>query len=190
MVYPSKLTVEQILDAAQALLEDSGAAALSMRTLAERLGVQASSLYRHHASRELLLRALGDRATTQLEQAIRAASLGHSPRAALEAMAQAYLAYARSQPQLYALLLTPAAPGTDLQGTPGKALWNTLLRLIGALSGEADDTDHAVAFWTFLHGFAVLERSGLFGPGGPRGGLEAGLGALLDRMEAQVRTRR
>lgn len=187
MVYPSKLTPDQILDAAQTLLEDGGAAALSMRTLAQQLGVQASSLYRHHASREVLLRALGDRAITQLEQVIRTASQGHRPRPALEVFARSYLQYARDHPQLYALLLTPAEGQTDLQATPGKALWNTFLTLIGQLSGEDDDTDHAVALWTFLHGFALLERSGMFGPGGPRGGLNAGLQALLDRMEAQAR---
>lgn len=185
MAYPSKLHAEQILQEAQTLLEQGGPEALRMRGLAESLGVRASSLYRHFPNREALLRALEDGATRHLQTAIQAAGRDLPPRAALHATAHAYLHYARTHPHLYALLLTPGREATDPRGTAGKALWNTLLEQVGALSGHPDDTDHAVALWTFLHGFVVLERSGLFGASGPRGGLEVGLKALFDQMEGR-----
>lgn len=185
MPYPAKLNPEQILDAAQGLLETSGPDGLSMRTLADALGVRPSSLYRHHASRETLLLALGERAALALRDALLHAADDSEARAGVEAASLAYLNYARQHPHLYGLLLLKLdqLPQGERMGTAGKQLWNTLLNLVGRLSGHPDDTAHTVALWTFLHGFAELERSGLFGDSGPRGGLDVGLMALLDAME-------
>lgn len=185
MPYPAKLTREQILEAARNLLENAGSAALSMRTLAEALGVRPSSLYRHFESQGAILGALGDEAALTLNrQLLETAS--EPPRQALESAAQSYLDFARAHPHLYALLLTDRSPTTPekLQTSAGKQLWNTLLLLIGRLSGNPDDTDHTVAFWTFLHGFVTLEASGVYGKTGPRGGFKVGLKALLDATEA------
>ncbi|MCD2516672.1 TetR family transcriptional regulator [Massilia sp. G4R7] len=55
------LTAEAILDAALALLDEGGEAALSMRALATRLGVTPMSLYHHVADRAALLAALSER---------------------------------------------------------------------------------------------------------------------------------
>ncbi|MBZ9712923.1 TetR/AcrR family transcriptional regulator [Deinococcus multiflagellatus] len=184
MPYPAKLTPEAIQAAAWALLEQGGPAALGMRPLAEALGVRPSSLYRHVGSREALLTTLAEQAASALRTELTAAA-GLPPRAALAAVAQAYWHFARTRPHAYDLLLTPVAPGAPGLWTPaGKALWGALLERVGALTGHPDDTGHAVAYWTFLHGAAALERAGLYGQSGPQGGVEIGLGALLDQMEA------
>lgn len=96
--------------------------------------------------------------------------------------------YARAHPHLYDLLLIKSEElsSEQLAASPGKHLWNTLLRLVGKLSLHPDDTDHAVALWVFLHGYVALERSGMFGASGPQGGLEAGLDALMNRMESNA----
>jgi hypothetical protein len=84
--------------------------------------------------------------------------------------------FAAERPALYALLTTPAAPGQP--GAERKALWNRLLAVVGALTGDVDDTDAAVAAWAFLHGYAALGAAGLYGASGPRGGLARGVAAL------------
>ncbi|WHT19462.1 TetR/AcrR family transcriptional regulator [Crossiella sp. CA-258035] len=56
------LTLEGILDASMALLDDRGAAALTMRNVAEALGCTQASLYRHVRNREELVTLLIDRA--------------------------------------------------------------------------------------------------------------------------------
>ncbi len=182
MPYPSKLTSDSILQAAQSLLDAGGPAALNMRPLAAALGVQASSLYRHFSDREALLQALEDVAASEFNQVLQAASSGKTPRAALWAAAEAYQDRARHYPHRYGLLLSPRAPGVAHPG-PSKDLWNTVLHLVSALSHQPDDTTRTVALWAYLHGYAVLDRSGLFGLSGPRGGFELGLTALLDEME-------
>jgi len=55
------LTLEGILDAAMALLDIDGAAALTMRNLADALGCKQASLYRHIRNREELVTLLADR---------------------------------------------------------------------------------------------------------------------------------
>jgi len=54
------LSVDLIVDVAVALIERDGPAALSMRRLGSELGVEAMALYHHLASRQELLRAIGD----------------------------------------------------------------------------------------------------------------------------------
>lgn len=182
MPYPSKLNADSILQAAQHLLDEGGQDTLNMRPLAAALGVQASSLYRHFPDRATLLQALEGDAADQSNQALREASAGKAPREALRAAGEAYLRYAGTHPHRYGLLLSPRPPSSAEPG-PAKDLWNTVLGLVSALSGQPDDTARTVALWAFLHGYAVLERSGLFGLSGPRDGFEVGLSALLDEME-------
>ncbi|SMB94778.1 TetR/AcrR family transcriptional regulator [Deinococcus hopiensis] len=178
MVYPSKLSPEAILQAAERLLRGGGEEGLSMRALAEALGVRASSLYRHYPDRAALLLALEDGAVLALHREMAAAAEGLFPGEAVLAAGHAYLNYARAQPHLYGLLLAHRPPAVAGPGA-GKALWNHVLHLVGAVTGHPDDTAAAVAFWAYLHGFALLERSGQFGLSGPRGGFERGLEALV-----------
>ncbi|MBB5854744.1 TetR/AcrR family transcriptional regulator [Amycolatopsis umgeniensis] len=56
------LTLEGILDASLALLDERGAAALTMRNVAEELDCTQASLYRHVRNREELVTLLVDRA--------------------------------------------------------------------------------------------------------------------------------
>ncbi|MDX2005544.1 MAG: TetR/AcrR family transcriptional regulator [Meiothermus sp.] len=184
MPYPAQISPQAILEAALELLEQEGSAALSMRNLAERLGVRAPSLYRHYADKEALERALSEQAAIILRRHIGQAAQQGSGRQAVLAAGRAYLEFARRHPELYALLTEkvglPSTPGA------GKDLWGLVLSLVGNVTGNPDDTAAAVALWSLLHGFAVLERSGMFGPSGPQGGLERGLEALLGGLEAQA----
>lgn len=67
------LTRERIVDAGLAMLETSGYDHLSMRGVADLLGVQAGSLYYHVASKRELLRLMADRVAQQAYEAASAA---------------------------------------------------------------------------------------------------------------------
>lgn len=95
---------------------------------------------------------------------------------AVRAVAGEYLEFSRVEPALFGLLV--AQPGTG-ERPEAKRLWNLLLAVLEPVTGKADDTGAAVAFWAFLHGFATLEAAGQFGASGPRGGYERGVAALL-----------
>ena len=162
------------------LLETQGPDALNMRTLAEGLGVRASSLYRHYPDRAALLSAVEEQSTLDLHAVMGQAGERHTtPAARLRAAGDAYLAYAIAHPHLYALLLAPRPPAVATPG-PGKDLWNLVLRLVGAVSGDPDDTARTVAFWAYLHGFSLLQLSGQLDLSGDQGGFPVGLEALID----------
>ncbi len=178
MPYPAKTSRDNIVREALKLLEVEGPAALSMRTLASKLGVNASSLYHHFSGKEVLEKALADEGARLLLKRLEAAARNQFAREALAATAEAYLAFCREHPALYTLMMAPRPPEKAEAGA-SKDLWNFVLERIGEVTKREDDTAAAVAFWSFLHGFVSLERSGLFGLSGAQGGLEVGLGALL-----------
>ena len=182
MPYPTKLTAATIFETALELFETGGPDALSMRPLAAALGVRPSSLYRYFPERDALLGALETHATRELHQVLNHALEGLGPAEAFFAVAHSYLGYARTHPHLYSLLVRPRDPYVAEPG-PAKDLWNEVLRVVGAVTGDLDDTAAAVAFWAYLHGFALLERSGQFGKSGPQGGFERGLEALLSGFQ-------
>jgi hypothetical protein len=64
---PGGLTLEAITDAALEIADRDGLEALTMRRLADRMGVRHTSLYRHVASREELLVELADRVLAEVE---------------------------------------------------------------------------------------------------------------------------
>jgi AcrR family transcriptional regulator len=182
MPFPPKTTPETILETAIQLLETQGEAALSMRTLAEALGIKAPSLYRHYADRAALETAIAAEGARQLLEHIQNATKRKSPLSAARAAAKTYLEFARSHPALYEVMMRPQAATGNSQ-----ALWRKVLELIGGISGNPDDTPAAVAFWAYLHGFASLEHLGSFGQSGPRGGFEIGLESLLEGFQRSAR---
>ncbi len=61
------LTLDQIVDAAIALADEHGLTGLSMRKLAEQLGVEAMSLYHHLANKDALLDAMVDAVFAEID---------------------------------------------------------------------------------------------------------------------------
>ncbi len=186
MPYPSKISVEQVADAATALAREGGLPAVGVRSVAERLGVRPTALYRYCTDGDGLMALIAERAASQLAGQARAAVAVAEHRAlgadgTFKALARAYADFATAEPGLYAALTTDTS-GSTWSAQPGverKALWNLVLQVVGRLTNNPDDTGAAVAAWSFLHGFASLRAAGMFGSSGPRDGFERGLAALI-----------
>lgn len=172
MPYPSKVNASKILQTAIEIFETEGWDGLSMRTLAKRLGLTVSSLYRYYPEKDSLEQAMAEVAARELRILLENLSLPEA--------ASVYRTFANSRPALFSLLFKPNCPR---QGEPFKELWNIFLRVVSTVTETPDDTDAAVAVWSFLHGFAVLEQSGQFGPSGPKEGFERGVAALLKGLK-------
>ncbi len=177
MSFPPKTDSEAILRAALEIIETEGWAALSMRELARRLGLRASSLYHHFPDRNAIELALGAKAASSLLLALKSASTGLKSKAKIHALAIAYADFAKQNRALYDLIASvPSSTATDPEG---KALWNLLLDAVAELTRDKDDIAAVASLWAFLHGYVALEAAGKFGPSGARGGFERGLSALL-----------
>ena len=197
MAYPSKLSRDAVVDAALALVEREGRPALGMRAVAGVLGVRPASLYKHVGDLAGLEALVAECAATALAAEIDAAlarvasvpaGKGGDPAVGLRATADAYVRFAHGRPALYGLLAD-----ATVQARPGearKALWNRLLAVVGALTGDADDTGGAVAVWAFLHGFVALGAAGLYGASGPHDGFARGVAALAAGLPDSLRRAR
>ena len=174
MPIPAKVDAEVILETAVAFVEE-GTEQLSMRAIADRLGLTVSSLYRYYPDRAALDLAVAERAARLLESELGRAERSRQP---LARALRCYRRFAVQHPALYRKLLAPRPYRAEPE-SPFKQLWNTFLRLVSTVTGKPDDTAAAVAVWSFLHGYVALEQSGQFGPSGPKGGFEAGVSALL-----------
>jgi AcrR family transcriptional regulator len=123
----------EIVTVARQLLEQEGAEALTMRRLAERLGIRAPSLYKHlpdKAALEAAIIATGlEDAAAALEAALDGA--GDDGAEALAALAAAYRAFAVTHPHLYRLMTDRPLPRDRLpEGVEARAA-APLLRAAG-----------------------------------------------------------
>jgi len=150
----------QIVAAARELLEQEGAPALTMRRLADRLGIRAPSLYKHlpdKATLEGAIIATGfEDVAASLEAALDAAlDAGAEP---LAALAAAYRAFALAHPHLYRLMTDQPLPRDRLPAGVEERAAAPLLRAAGSLA-------RARAVWAFAHGMVLLELTRRFPPG-------------------------
>lgn len=148
--------VQSIIDAAGQILEDEGREALTMRRLAEAVGIRAPSLYKHFPDKAAVEAALIEAGFVELaalfEQVLQ------EPGDPLANLARAYRAFARTSPDRYRLMTDGPLPRERLRPGVEDAAAAPLVRAAG-------DPDLARAVWAFAHGMTILELDGRFPPG-------------------------
>jgi AcrR family transcriptional regulator len=145
---------DDIVAAARDLLEAEGEDALTMRAIADRVGMRAPSLYKHITGKEELevaLVALG--LAEQAELFETAVATAPDPVAAIAAD---YRAWAARHPHLYRLMNDRPLPRERL---PEGLETRVLAPVLTALGG---DRTRARAMWAFAHGMVSLELAGRF----------------------------
>jgi AcrR family transcriptional regulator len=176
--FPAKTSPDAIVQAAAELIQTNGLASLSMRTLAARLGVRASSLYRHFPDRCSIERTVAKRAAEQLLDCLKLSIQGVTGEKALLIASRAYLDYASTQQSFYDVLMQDCFPVTG-QSVATQGVWEFLVALVSAATQFDQDASGAAALWSYLHGFAVLSRSTQLGDMNPRMTFARGAQALV-----------
>ena len=144
----------EIVDAARALLEEEGPDAVSMRRVAERLGIRAPSIYKHLPDKQALETAIVSAAFEEQAAAF-AAAIDGSPDP-LASLAAAYRAFAHAHPHLYRLMTERPLQRDRLAPGVEESAARPLVDAVGG------DTDRARAVWAFAHGMTILELDGRF----------------------------
>lgn len=146
----------EIVDAALELLEEEGPEGLSMRRLAERLGMRAPSIYKHLPDKQALEAAIIS-VGFELQADAFEAALGAADDQ-LGAIARAYRQFANTHPHLYRLMTERELQRELL--TPG------VEERAGLPVYEAVGRDVALAraAWAFAHGMTILELNRRFPP--------------------------
>jgi len=158
---------ETILEAARDLIADGGIEALSMRAVAERVGVSATALYHHFANKQALVDAVVrkafERFGAEMEQAVRAHPKGSLER--VSALGYAYVRFAVENEAYFRVIFSIAAPHPrEVEDLPHGAGYPILRRCIeeamasGAMRA-ADPDLMAHYLWTHVHGIVTLALS-------------------------------
>jgi AcrR family transcriptional regulator len=158
-----------LLAAAGELLEQTGAAGLSLRQVAERAGLSRQAPYNHFTDKAALLAELIADGFGRLRDAMAAADRdGAAPADRLRLAALAYIAFAQSHPALFRLMfaseLVDPASHPQVQAGHDSAL-AIVGGIVASLTAPEDAADLTLAAWALVHGYAILcNEVGLEGP--------------------------
>ncbi|MFF2083995.1 TetR/AcrR family transcriptional regulator [Nocardia sp. NPDC058176] len=168
-----------LVRAAIELLEENGAAELSLRAAARRAGVSTAAPYRHFADRDALLSAVAAVGYRDLAADMFAASASPSTAEDFTAIAIAYVQFALNRPGLFrAMFAEPCDPTSPERVAATTAIHEYVRAIVRQAFPESDEEALATAMWAMVHGLAFLYLHGKF---------EAGVdGELADRIRAAV----
>jgi AcrR family transcriptional regulator len=155
---------EEILDAATDLLLETGhAKAVSIRSVAQRVGVTPPSIYLHFADKDALLDAVCARYFEKLDEEMQRVAAGQpSAIDVLRAQGLAYVRFATETPELYRIAtMGEGRPGSDVDVTLNSSAFLHMRGSIEALIAEGiyppgDPTMLALELWTAAHGVAAM----------------------------------
>lgn len=152
-----------VVDAAVALLDEEGVAALTLARVAARTRVATPSLYKHVRNLAELRKLIALRVLDEMTERLGGAIMGRSGDEAVRAMMIAYRGYVTEYPHRYAALPLEPLSDPDLGATASRQLEVVLAVLHGfGLTGSA--AIHAArCLRATAHGFASLEAAGGFG---------------------------
>lgn len=194
---------QALLDAAEAILAESGVQGLSLRACARRAGVSHAAPKHHFADVSDLLAEVSARSFDRLTAALKSARVeaGEDPEDRFVAVARTYVAFALTSPAHFRLMFRSDALAEENEALR-EAAARTFAELTNSITvqrNEPDVTpeslgqriadralqDDILIAWSQIHGYAQLLLEGQF-----RGfAAEEGLDAFLDRTLRSIGTR-
>lgn len=154
------LNTAAVVEAAAQIADADGAEAVTLSTVAQKLGVKPPSLYSHVAGLADLRRRVALRGAEELGEALSAAVAGRAAGDALRAAGRAYRAWALAHPGRHAELQF-----VPLAGEPAaERVVDLLVSVMRGYALEGDAAIHAVrGMRAAIYGFIALETGGGFG---------------------------
>jgi len=195
-VYMTRTTTpSRILHAARALFEREGAGGVSMRRVADAVGITPMAIYRHFPNREALLKQISDDSFNEIARHWDAHRHGSDPIARLLATQRIYLDYALAHPHLFDHAFSVRRD--DARRFPedfharrsptANVVHDVVVDAQGkGLLRAGDPWDIAMTLWAHAHGLIALYRAGRFSYDEHRFRTfyEHSLGQLLDGLKS------
>lgn len=146
-----------LLATAWTMVTKRGVEALSLRSLADAVGVSHAAPAHHFADKNALLDALRAEAWRRFAEVLEQAEL-----AGLRQVGRAYVAFATEHPRQMQLMFRSATSPTEEIGTQGGRAWSALSRAVAKELGpkraaRAEELNAmSMAAWAGVHGLASL----------------------------------
>jgi len=162
----------RIAAAAQDLYLAEGLEGVSMRRVAERVGVSAPAIYRHFRNKQELLNEIVVEGLTILGNYLEPALEADTPLERLRGMTERYLDFALEQPKYFEFaFLIPNPESSQLAEEvtrPDYVTFRMAIEQIVAcmeqgVLGNGDPLETAITFWAEVHGLVILHHTGRFG---------------------------
>ncbi|HEU4670133.1 MAG TPA: TetR/AcrR family transcriptional regulator [Dyella sp.] len=168
---PAPNTAERIFRAALKLFERGGAEAVTMRRVADAVGITPMAIYRHFPNREALLKRLSDESFRSIADAWQAHATHPDLIERLQALLTPYLDYALTHPHLFDHAF--ALRRDDARRFPEdfRERQSPTLTVIADAIEEGmragvlrkdDPWQVAMTLWAHAHGLVTLYRAGRF----------------------------
>ncbi|MFY9983867.1 MAG: TetR/AcrR family transcriptional regulator [Chthoniobacterales bacterium] len=149
-----------LLQAAADLLEQTGAAGLALRQLAERAGLSRQAPYNHFADKETLLSELVRNGFDRLSREIEAVRRSRAkPVVRLARAAECYIAFAESSPALFRLMFSKELVDPSRHPAAQEAAsasFQQLAAIVSTLTSPETVADLSLVAWSLVHGYATL----------------------------------
>jgi AcrR family transcriptional regulator len=177
-------TRDALLDAALALLDAGGAAAVTLREVGTRAGVSHNAPYKHFANKEALLGAVAARELRRQTDVLKALGRRSAPVVALRKALRHYAAAALEHPARFKLISGRWENEPDELREAGQASYRQLVATVqaaqsaGELSGANPDRVAALLL-AVAHGAADISSAGHLSPTGKG---QADVNGLIDDL--------
>jgi AcrR family transcriptional regulator len=169
-------TADRIIVAMRRLLEREGAEAVTMRRVADAVGITAMAIYRHYPDRAALLNAVADQGFAELAATVQRTRLPARIEPQLLRLTDVYVDHALHHPRLFELMFLAPRKGArryprDFKAgrsptlNPGVALLQAAMAR-GELKAD-DPWEIAFEMGALIEGLVMLYLGGRIG-GGPR----------------------
>lgn len=162
-------TADRIARVALAILEKEGPEAVSMRRVAQAVGITPMAIYHHFPSREALLHTITEREFSKLLSYMQAHPQKGGVEDRLLAVMTGYVDYAFAQPRIFDFVFSRPRPGArqfpkDFRARRSPTL-NPVADLLAAemqrgILKKDDVWEAAFALWAHVHGYVMLYRAG------------------------------
>jgi AcrR family transcriptional regulator len=167
----SLTTAQKILRAANRLFDREGPEAVTMRRVADAVGITPMAIYRHFPNRQALLKRVSDDSFNTVAQEWAARSFHRDVKRRLRATLELYLDYALEHPHLFDHAFSVRRDDARRFPEDFRARRSPTLNVIADTLAEGmregvlrqdDPWDVAMTLWAHTHGLIALYRAGRF----------------------------
>src|ERR1044072_4354444 len=160
---PAKLSRDAIVNAALTFLDRDGWDSLTINALATQLRAKGPPLYDHVHSLDDLRRSERMRLAGDIIDMLNTVGQGRTRDDAVMAMASSYRSYAHHPPGRYSAFTRMPLGGDDPEFTDAtRAAAGPVISVLASYGLDGEDAFHAaLEFWSALHGFVLLEMTGV-----------------------------
>jgi AcrR family transcriptional regulator len=183
MPAPARTSLEAIVQAGRAIIDEGSLEDLTMGRVAETVGVRGPSLYKRVRDRGALVHLIANDVARELGVLVEAAATTGDARTDLRAIVDAFRGFAHRHPAAYGLLFERLPEAWQADPALSEQAVQPVFRAVSELAGAGHELEAARTLVAWARGFIDMELSGSFALGGD---VEAAYRYGVERLIAAI----